>query len=72
MHFAIPTDNKKNKRKLKKDRYPDLARELKKGKNEGDGNINCNWRPWYTNQKIGKGTGRLESKRALKTIQLQH
>ena len=31
---------------------------------ESDDNTNCNLRPWYTYQRINKGTGGLGNKRA--------
>ena len=30
---------------------------------ESDGDTNCNWCSWYSQQRIGKGTGGLENKR---------
>ena len=47
----------------KKDKYLDLGRELDKtGEHESDGNINCNWRAQYIQQKIGTETRRLGNK----------
>ena len=45
MEFAVPADHRvKLKEKEKKDKYLDLARELKKTvKHESDGDTNCNW-----------------------------
>ena len=47
----------------KKDKYLDLARELKKTmEHESDGNTCCNWCIWYSHQRIGKGPwGRVET-----------
>ena len=57
--FAVPTDRRiKLKEIEKKNKYLDLARELKKTmKHESDGDTNCNWRARYTHQRIGTGTG---------------
>ena len=30
---------------------------------ESDSDTNCNWRAWYSHQKIGMGTGRLGNKK---------
>ena len=71
--FAVPANHrvkqkeiKKKKRKKKGDKYLDLARELKKTttmEHQRDGETNCNWCTWYSHQRIGTGTGRLENKR---------
>ena len=79
MDFAIPADKKiKLKEIKKKDKYLDLARELKKKQqqkktkqkknkqtvgHESDGDINYNWCSWYSHQRIGKRTGGLGNKR---------
>ena len=50
----------------RKDKYLDLARELKKKKtvaHESDGDTNCNWCSWYSHQRIGTETGGLQNKR---------
>ena len=49
--FAFPTDHKiKLKECGKKDKYIDLARELKKNmEHAGDNYINCNWCVWNGN-----------------------
>ena len=49
--FAIPSDHRiKLKEGEERDKYLDLARELKKTmKHEGDNNTNCNWCFWYSN-----------------------
>ena len=40
----------KLKEREKKDKYLDLAKELKKIKeHEGDNNTNCDWCFWYSN-----------------------
>ena len=52
--FAVPADHSKLKGSKKKDKYLDLARELKKTvEHESDGDTNCNWCSWYSNQRIG-------------------
>ena len=43
-----------------KDKYLDLARELKKLEYAGDNYTNCNWCFWYTNKRITKGMEDLE------------
>ena len=55
--FTILADHRvKLKESKKKDKYLDLARELKKNmKHENDGDTNCNWCPWYSDQRIGTG-----------------
>ena len=69
MHFAVPTNQRVIlKESEKRDKYLDLARELKKKnkktmEHEGDGDTNCNWCTWNNPQKIGKGTRRLRSQR---------
>ena len=30
---------------------------------ESDGDANCNWRTWYSHQRISKGAGRLRNQR---------
>ena len=45
----------KIKEKEKRDKYLDLAKELKKAlEHEDDGDTNCNWRTWNGFQKHGK------------------
>ena len=63
MDFAIPADHKvKLKENEKKDKYLDLAREMKKKivEHESDG---CNWYSWYSYQRTGTRTGWLGNKR---------
>ena len=36
---------------------------------EGDGDINCNWFTWNNHKSIGKGTGDLERRGQVETIQ---
>ena len=59
--FVVPADNKvKLKECEKKDKYLDLAWELKKTvEHESDDNTNCNWCSWYSHQKISTRTGGL-------------
>ena len=49
--FAIPADHRlKRKECEKKDKYLDLARELKKTvERAGDNYTNCNWCVWNSN-----------------------
>ena len=50
----------KLKESEKRDKYKDLARELKKTlEHENDGNSNCNWNTKHGHQRIGTGTGGL-------------
>ena len=49
--FSIPVDHRvKLKESEKRDKYLDLARELKKKtmKHENDGDTSCNWRAWFS------------------------
>ena len=57
--FAVATDHRiKLKKCEKKDKYRDLARELKKTvEHAGDNYTNCNWCFWYSNLRIIKGPG---------------
>ena len=63
--FAVPADHRiKLKEKEKKDKYVDLAKELKKNmEHESDVYTNCNWCSWYSHQRNDKGTGWLGNKR---------
>ena len=65
MDFAIRADHKeKLKESEKKDKYLDLARELKKTvEHEREDYTNCNWCFRYNHQKISTGTGGLGNKR---------
>ena len=54
----------KLKESTKKDKYQDLASELKKLRRESDGDNNCKWCSWHCHQKIGTRTGGLGNKRA--------
>ena len=49
--FAVPVDHRiKLKECEKRDKYLDLARELKKtAEHEGDNNANCDWCFWHGN-----------------------
>ena len=51
VNFAVPGDHRiKLKENEKKDKYFDLAREIKKNtKHEGDNYTNCDWCLWYSN-----------------------
>ena len=66
--FAVPADHRiKLKECEKKDKYLDLARELKKKKtvktveHAGDFYTNCNWCVWNSNKSIIKGTAGIGS-----------
>ena len=61
MNFGVPADHRiKLKESGKKDKYLDLARELKKTmEHKGDHYTNCEWCFWYSHQSIIKGTGGL-------------
>ena len=63
--FNFPADqNLKLKEIKKKDKYLDLARELKKNeKHESDGDTIYNWRARYSQQAIDKGTRGFGNKR---------
>ena len=63
--FAVPADHKiKRKESEKKDKYLDLARELKKTmEHGGDNYTNRDWCFWYNNQRIIKGTRGLGGER---------
>ena len=52
------------KEREKKDKYLDLARELKKTvEHESDGDTNFKWCSWYSHQRVDTGTGELGNKR---------
>ena len=61
--FAVPADHRiKLKECEKRDKYLDLARELKKTmEHAGDNYTNCNWCVWNSDKRITKGTGGLGS-----------
>ena len=46
---------------MKRDKYLDLARELKDMEHRGDADTNCNWCAWNSPQKLGKVAGRAET-----------
>ena len=64
MDSAIPADHwVKLKESERKDKSLDLSKELKKiVEHESDGNTNCNWCFWYSNQRIGTKIGELGNK----------
>ena len=65
MDFAVPADPRvKLKENEKRDKYLDLARELKKKTVEhgSDSDTNCYWCGQYSHQRIGKGTVKLGNK----------
>ena len=58
--FAVPADHRKQLKECKKkDKYLDLARELKKKtvEHENDDYANCDWCFWHSNERIIKGSG---------------
>ena len=58
--FAALADHRvKLKECKKRDKYLNLARELKKLEHESDDYTNCNWCSWYSHQRIGTRTRRL-------------
>ena len=61
--FAVPVDHRINLKECeKKDKYLDLARELKKAvEHESDDCTNCDWCFWHNNKRIIKKPGRLGS-----------
>ena len=63
--FVVPADHRiKLKVNEKKDKYLNLAWELKKTmEHEGDNYINSDWCFWYSHQRIIKGTGGHGNKR---------
>ena len=63
MDFSVPADHRvKLKENEKRDKYLDLARELKKTvKHEGD--TNCNWCTWNDLQGLSKRAGRVRNRR---------
>ena len=65
MDFAVPADHRvKLKESEKKDKYLDLARDLKKTvEHERDDYLNCNKCSWYSYQRIDTKTGGLGNKR---------
>ena len=66
MNFAVPVDPrvKLEENEKKKDKYLDLARELKKTvEHESDVYTNCDWCSCYSHRRIIKVTGGLGNKR---------
>ena len=65
MDFAISAEHGvKLKEREKKDKYYDFAMKMKKNvEHESDGDTNCNWCSWYSNQRTGRRTGTFENKR---------
>ena len=63
--FPVPVDHRvKIEENKKRDKYLDLARELKTTEPEGDGDTNCNPCTWNNPQTISKRTGRLGNQKA--------
>ena len=64
LNFALLTDHSiKLKESEKKDKYPDLARQLKILEHKRDSHTNCYWWSWYSHQKIDKGSGGIGNKK---------
>ena len=63
--FAVPADHRvKLKENERKNKYLDIARELKKTIEHGSGgDTNCNRCTWYSHQRIDNGTRGLRNKR---------
>ena len=62
--FAGWSRGKTEKKSEKRDKYQELARELKKTTDhESGGDTNCNWRGRYNHQRILTGTGGFWNKR---------
>ena len=61
-NFAVRTDHRvKIKENKKRDKYLELARELKKTwEQEGDGDSNYIWYSWDNSLRLGKRAGRGE------------
>ena len=59
--IAVPMDHRVNiKERKKRDKYLEVARELKKNKtkeHESDGDTSCNWCTWNDAQRLGKEAG---------------
>ena len=64
--FAVLADHRVKLKEIeKKDKYMDLARELKKVMElESDGDTNYNWRTRYNHQRIDTRIGGLRNKKA--------
>ena len=71
--FAVPADHRIELKECeKKDKYLDLARELKKTmKHAGDNYADCDWCIWYSNynNNLSKRQEDLEVGRRVETIQ---
>ena len=59
--YAVPDDLRVELKGSEK--YLELARELKNYGTRKCSDSNCNWCPWYSQQRIGTGTGGLGNKR---------
>ena len=73
MDFAVPAEHRVKLKKIKKrDKYLDLARELKNKttvNHESDGYTNFNWCSWYGHQRIGERLEDLEIREGVEKIQ---
>ena len=75
MDFAIRADHRVKLKEIeKKDKYDDLARELKKKsvEHESDDYTNCNWCSWYSCKRLVKGLEDLKMRGRVETMQIQH
>ena len=63
--FAIPADlSMKLKESEKKDKYLDIAKEIKKTmEHESNCDTSCDWHARYSNQRIDKGIGGLRNEK---------
>ena len=71
VYFIVPANQKvKLKETEKKDKYLDLARELKETvERESDSDINCNWRDGIVTKGLAQGQEQLEIRGRVETIQ---
>ena len=64
MDFAVLADHRvKWKESKNRDKYLNLARELKSMEHKSDGDTNCNWHAQFSHQKISTEMGWLGNKR---------
>ena len=63
MEFAVPANHGLKLKECEKDKYLDLARQLKKMEHESDVITNYNWCSWYSHLRIDTRTGGLRNKR---------
>ena len=65
MDHAVPADHREKIKENKiRDKYLDLARELKKTmEHESKSDNNCNWCTWNDHQRLGKRAGGVGNRR---------